>query len=152
MEKLLQEVFTQPDQPFVTYVLDGLQNVFRFGFNPASVFLKSATKNMLSASLQPSVIDDNLHTELAKGRVAGSFSSPPLPNLHISRFGVIPPKNTSHANGAWFGIFLLLMMTAWMTALKKDPFPEYMKVDDIIDGIMSLGRGTLLTKFDVESA
>lgn len=39
-----------------------------------------------------------------------------------------------------------------MTALKKDPFPEYMKVDDIIDEIMSLGRGTLLTKFDVESA
>ena len=27
-----------------------------------------------------------------------------------------------------------------------------MKVDDIIDGIMSLGRGTLLAKFDVESA
>ena len=27
-----------------------------------------------------------------------------------------------------------------------------MKVDDIIEGIMSLGRGTLLAKFDVESA
>lgn len=27
-----------------------------------------------------------------------------------------------------------------------------MKVDDIIAGIMSLGRGTLLAKFDVESA
>ena len=27
-----------------------------------------------------------------------------------------------------------------------------MKVDDIIDGIMSLSRGTLLAKFDVESA
>ena len=27
-----------------------------------------------------------------------------------------------------------------------------MKVDDIIDGFMSLGRGTLLAKFDVESA
>ena len=27
-----------------------------------------------------------------------------------------------------------------------------MKVDDIIDRIMSLGRGTLLAKFDVESA
>ena len=27
-----------------------------------------------------------------------------------------------------------------------------MKVDNIIDGIMSLGRGRLLAKFDVESA
>ena len=31
---------------------------------------------MSSASLQPLVIDDYLHTELAKGRVAGPFSSP----------------------------------------------------------------------------
>ena len=40
-----------------------------------------------------------------------------------------------------------------MTALEKiDPFAvQYMKVDDIIDGIMLLGRGTLLAKFDAES-
>ena len=53
---------------------------------------------MSSASLQPSVIDDYLHRELAKGRVAGPFSSPPLPRLHISRFGVIPKK---HQPGKW---------------------------------------------------
>ena len=40
-----------------------------------------------------------------------------------------------------------------MTALEKDPFMvQYIKVDDIIDRIMSLGRGTLLAKFDLESA
>ena len=40
-----------------------------------------------------------------------------------------------------------------MRALEKDPFMvQYIKVDDIIDRIMSLGRGTLLAKFDVESA
>ena len=60
-------------------VLDGLQNGFRVGFNPASVSLKSTTHNMSSASLLPLVIDDYLHTELAKGRVAGPFSSPLLP-------------------------------------------------------------------------
>ena len=96
VDKLRQEVLTYPDQPFVTYVLDGLQNGFRVGFNPASVSLKSATQNMPSASLQPSVIDDYLSTELAKGRVAGPFSFPPLPHLHISRFGVIP-----HQPGKW---------------------------------------------------
>ena len=37
--------------------------------------------------------------------------------------------------------------------IRKDPFTvQYMKVDDTIDRIMSLGRGTLLAKFDVESA
>ena len=37
--------------------------------------------------------------------------------------------------------------------IRKDPFTvQYMKVHDIIDRIMSLGRGTLLAKFEVESA
>ena len=58
VEKLRQLVLTHPDQSFVTYVLDGLQNGSRVGFNPASVSLKSATHNMPSAILQPSVIDD----------------------------------------------------------------------------------------------
>ena len=85
-------MLTHQDQSFVTYVLDGLQNGFRVGFNPALVSLKSATQNMSSASLQPSVIDDYLSTELAKGRIAGPFSSLPLPHLLISRFGVIRKK------------------------------------------------------------
>ena len=37
--------------------------------------------------------------------------------------------------------------------IRKYPFTvQYMKLDDIIDGIMSLGWGTLLAKFNVESA
>ena len=107
VEKLRQEVLTHPDQSFVTYVLDGLQNGFCVGFNPASVSLKSVTQNTPSASLQPSVIDDYLHPELAKGRVAGPFSSPPLPHLHISRFGVIPKK---HQPGKWR---LILDLSFW---------------------------------------
>ena len=36
--------------------------------------------------------------------------------------------------------------------IRKVPFTvQYMKIDDI-DGILQLGRGTLLAKFDVESA
>ena len=58
VEKLRLLVLTHPDQSFVTYVLDSLQNGFGVGFNPASVSLKSATHNMPSAILQPSVIDD----------------------------------------------------------------------------------------------
>ena len=144
-------MLTHPDQSFVTYVLDGLQNGFRVGFNRASVSLKSATQNMPSASLQPSVIDDYLYTELAKGHVAGPFSSPPLPHLHISRFGVIPKK---HQPGKWRLILDLSSPDGHSVndGIRKDPFTvQYMKVDDIIDGIMSLGRGTLLAKFDVES-
>ena len=152
VEKLRQEVLTHPDQSFVTCVLDGLQNGFWVGFNLASVSIKSATQNMPSVSLQPSVIDDYLHPELAKGRVAGPFSSPPLPHLHISRFGVIPKK---HQPGKWRLILDLSSPDGHSVndGIRKDPFTvQYMKVDDIIAGIMSLGWGTLLAKFDVESA
>ena len=137
-------MLTHPDQSFVTYVLDGLQNGFRVGFNPASVSFKSASQNMPSASLQPSVIDDYLYTELAKGRVAGPFSSPPLPHLHISRFGVIPKK---HQPGKWRLILDLSSPGGHSVndGIRKDPFTvQYMKVDDIIDGIMSLGRAPYL--------
>ena len=152
VDKLCQEVLTHPDQSFVTYVLDGLQNGFRVGFNPASVSLKSATQNMPSASLQPSVIDYYLSTELAKGRVAGPFSSPPLPHLHISRFRVIPKK---HQPGKWHLILDLASPDGHSVndGIRKDPFTvQYMKVNNISDGIMSLSRGTLLAKSDVESA
>ena len=39
-----------------------------------------------------------------------------------------------------------------MMVLEKTLSRLNMKVDDTIDRIMSLGRGTLLAKFDVESA
>ena len=41
VDKVHQEVLTHPDQSFVTYILDGLQNGFHVGFNPALVSLKS---------------------------------------------------------------------------------------------------------------
>ena len=121
MDKLRQEVLTHPDQSFVTYVLDGPQNGFHAGFNPASVSLKSATQNMPSGSLQPSVIDDYLSTELAKGHVAGPFSSPPLPHLHISHFGVIPKK---YQPGKWPLILGLFSPNGHSAndGIRKDPF------------------------------
>ena len=53
---------------------------------------------MPSASLQPSVIDQYLLTECEKGRVAGPFLISPVPNFHVSGFGVIPK---THQPGKW---------------------------------------------------
>ena len=91
----MPEVLTHPDQSFVTYVLDGLQNGFRVGFNPASVSLKSATQNMPSASLQPSVIDDYLLTELALRAPSLTLRYHTFTSAVLESF----QKNTSQANG-----------------------------------------------------
>ena len=48
---------------------------------------------MRSALEHPWVINAYLQVEVPCGRVAGPFATPPVPGLHISRFGVIPKNN-----------------------------------------------------------
>ena len=96
--KLWRELCLHPDQVKVDYVISGLTNGFRLGFDPLAVSLQSAAHNMPSASLQPSVIDQYLLTECEKRRVAGPFLISPIPNLYVSRSGVIPKK---HQPGKW---------------------------------------------------
>ena len=80
-----------PDREAVTYVLEGLQHGFHLGFQPVCR-LKPTKKNKSSAFQNPEVIDDYLAFDVARGRVAGPFPSPPLPNLQVSSFGVMPKK------------------------------------------------------------
>ena len=46
----------------------------------------------MSANQHAEVIDVYLENEVRLGRVVGPFDSPPVQNLHISSFGVIPKK------------------------------------------------------------
>ena len=73
-----RELVGHPDQQTVTYVLNGLQDGFRLGFQRPHK-LKSAKKNKGSAFCHPKVIDGYLANEVAHCRVSGPFSSPPLP-------------------------------------------------------------------------
>ena len=97
------ELCDYPDLTAAAYVLTGLQG-FHIGFETSSVTLRSASSNMRSALVHPSVIDAYLETEVLHGRVAGPFTSPPFPDLHISRFGVI--SATSRVNGvsSWISL------------------------------------------------
>ena len=151
-EKLRRELYFHPDKTQMDYVISGLSNGFHLSCNPLAVSFKSSSQNMPSASLQPSVIDQYLCMELEKGHVTGPFSIAPIPNLHIRRFGIIPEK---YQPRKWR---LILDLSSSVGHSVNDGIPkgsfsmQYMKVDDIINGVMSLGRGSLLAKFDVESA
>ena len=59
--------------------------------------LVSCKRNMPSAYAHSEIVDNYLKEELGFGSIAGPFKSPPFPNLHINRFGVIP-KSTP---GKW---------------------------------------------------
>ena len=63
-----------------------------------SISLKLAARNMALALLNPQVIDNYLQLEVRTGRMVGPFGQPPLPVLHLSRFGVTPK---CHQPGKW---------------------------------------------------
>ena len=92
VDRFQHELCHHPNPDKVAYVVQGLRDGFHLGFN-YSTSLKSATGNMASALLNPQVIDNYLQSEVQSGRVAGPFSQPPLPVLHVSRFGVIPKRH-----------------------------------------------------------
>ena len=89
---------------------------------------------------------------MARGRVAGPFPSPPLPNLQVSSFGVIPKKGQP---GKWH---LIVDMSSphgssVNDGIDRDEFSmHYIHLDQIINMIAKHGPGALIAKFDVEAA
>ena len=96
---------------------------------------------MRSSFEHPFVIDSYLQTKVSSGRVAGPFSAPPFPSLHISRFGVIPKNNQP---GKWRLILDLSSPVGHRVndGICKPPFTvQYVSVDAVIEGIMAQGHG-----------
>ena len=111
--------------------MDRLRNSFRLGFQHSKK-LKSAKSNKASANQHSEVIDCYLANEVSLGRVAGPFSSPPFPNLHVSSFGVIPKKGQP---GKWRFIVDLSSPSGLSVndGIDPDEFTmQYITVDQII--------------------
>ena len=137
-------VMPSPQSSWWTILISGLSFGFHLAFNPEPASSKQASQNMPTAFLQPSVIDQYLLTELEKGHLPGPFSKYPLANLHISGFTIIAKK---YQPGKWPLIFDLSSPQGYSVndGIPKDPFlAQYMKADNIIDGIMTHGRGSEL--------
>lgn len=133
------------------FILHGIKEGFKLGFN-SSVSLKSAKKNKASAYQHPQVIDAYLLNEIQRGRVAGPFDSPPIAQLQISSFGVIPKKGQP---GKWRLIFDLsspLGCSVNDGIDSEECSLQYIRIDDIVQMVARLGKGALMAKFDIESA
>ena len=97
-------------------------------------------------------MDAYLQNEVALGRVAGPFLSSPLPNLHVSSFGVIPKAGQP---GKWR--LNLDLSSPHGRSVNDGIDPEqfslqYIKFDEVVAMVTKLGRGALMAKFDVQSA
>ena len=141
---------THPDQRFRRYISDGLRYGFRVGFDYHHDCRKSL-RNMSSAMDQPQVIRDYLAKECSEGRVLGPLDPLTLPQVHISRFGVIPKGDS----GKWR---LIVDMSSPEGHSVNDGIRDslcslsYVSVSDAARGVVDKGRGALMAKVDVKSA
>ena len=135
--------------PDASWVLNGIK--FGFELDCLHGSLVSARKNCPSASAQSQVIDEYLKEEILHHSIAGPFRCPPIMNLHINRFGVIP-KSTP---GKWRLITdLSFPLDGSVNSLIPDSAAQvrYIGIQEAIDKLIFLGAGALMAKFDIRRA
>lgn len=104
------------------------------------------SKNLLSALQNPVIVSKKLQKEIDAHRIAGPFVSHPFDNLQISPIGIVPKKNPVN--------HLSFPEKKSINDHIPDTFctVQYATLDDAVKIIVSLGKGCLLAKTDVESA
>ena len=139
--RLKLELADHPVQNFVFNLITTLEEGARIGYSgPRSVRF---SPNLIPAAQHPDVVSLNLQKEINLGRVAGPYPSPPLPNFQCHPVGVVPKKYSSD----WRTIYHLSYPqgNSINDHIPKDPYSlSYVRVDDAINIIQSLGRGTFM--------
>eukprot|EP00731_Ephydatia_muelleri_P033273 Em0027g21a len=139
-----------PDRQFVHYIVSGLREGFRVGFN-YSRLCSGRVANMPSAREHPQVVREYLATECAEGRILGPLVASWADTIYVSRFGVIPKGTT----GKWR---LILDLSSPSDGSVNDGIDKnlcgltYATVDQAVDIVLKLGRGALLAKIDIMHA
>jgi hypothetical protein len=150
LRQFTTELQCHPDRSKVDYVLSGIAHSFNIGCS-SQVQLTVARKNKASAYEHPEIVDAYLHNEVSLGHVTGPFETLPLPDLHISNFGVIPKS------GQPGKLRLILDLSSphgfsVNNSIDLDQFSlQCIKFDDVAM-VAKRGRGALMAKFDVQSA
>ena len=145
-----ESLAAHPDQRLATFIVEGIRNGIRIGFNYRHQ-CRSSLSNMASAQAHPEAVRKYLEEEIAKGRVIGPLNAESLPEVHVSPFGVIPKGST----GKWR---LIVNLSAPEGGSVNDGIQEhwcslsYISVDDAAQTILEKGRGALMAKVDIKSA
>ena len=139
-----------PDRQFVRYIINGLRDSFRIGFQHGRATCRSAATNMQSARMYPEPVAQYLESEQLASRIVGPFAN--LSSVQVNRFGVIPKSNQP---GKWH---LIVDLSHPPDCSVNDGIDSqwcslrYATVDQAIIHILQLGSGALLAKVDIEHA
>jgi len=149
IDVLEQELSKHPDRDFTNNLIYSLRFGTHVGYEGPQK--PRVSRNLLSATQHPDVVFSNLTKEISLGRVAGPFTSSPLPNLQCHPVGVIPKKHSNE----WRTIYHLSYPEgdSINDHIPKDPYAlQYVRVDDAIRILKSLGPGAFMAKTDLKSA
>ena len=141
-----------PDRQYVAYLLSGIQEGFRIGYERGGHLLGSARKNMRAAGENPQVIKDYLEVERKRRVLLGPFERSEVPDVHISRFGVIPKSNQP---GKWR---LIVDLSHPEGRSVNDGISselcslQYMHMEEVLKSLLELGPGAQMAKMDIKSA
>ena len=146
------ELATHPDQSFASYVVNGIKQGFRVGYDHSRT-RASSESNMASAIEHPDVVSDYLQQQVSLNRmVVIPPTQVPYIHCHISPFGVIPKKAKP---GKWR---LIVDLSSPMNASVNDGIDRdmcsilYITIDQVVDVIVQLGHGALMAKVDIKQA
>ena len=151
LERWSNELLLHPDQCFVQYILSGIANGFRIGFDRHCP-LRQPHYTMLTQN--PSIIAEYLQREVALGRMK-CLPSTGLGchrGVHLSPIGAIPKK---HRPGKWR---LIVDLSSPSNASVNDGISsewsslKYPTVDHLSTLILQEGKGAFLVKADLKEA
>ena len=138
-----------PDRRFAEYIVSGIQQGFRIGFNRQQQLGTSPGNRPSSV---PNIISEYLHREVILGRMV---KLPPYfwpKNVHSSPIGIIPKKGKP---GKWR---LIVDLSSPESFSVNDGISRslssltYCSVDHLSALVLNNGRGALLVKADVKEA
>jgi len=143
------QLLPHPYQQFRSYIIQGISSGFRIGFD-RSHQVHPASSNLPSSN--NSIIQEYLEREVALSRMWEFPSQFSFPGIQLSPLGVIPKKNKP---GKWR---LITDLSSPQGCSVNDGISSelssinYTSVDHLASLVMSLGRGSLLVKADIQEA
>ena len=143
-----------PDKAFVTNFITGLREGFFTVISEPPVASLECPNN-LSAKAQPEIVSQLIMKEVKKGFLVGPFRTPSFSLYRVSPLGL--------AEGTYSGKARLIVdLSAPHNSDKHTSLNElinteeyslsYVKLDDVIHGILDRGQGSWLCKTDIVDA
>lgn len=149
MHELVRVLKLYPDRQAAQRLKEG----FKFGFRLGYVGPRKSyhCQNLASVKKNLQVARQKIQAEIEAGRVAGPFDNPPLPKMRCSPLGLVEKAQK--------GKFRLIHHLSFPEGdsvndyiSDSDAKVKYIKFDEAVELVASMGRGAQIAKADLKDA